>query len=153
MEPNLTKKIPLTQGLFATVDAKDFDQLNQFKWCAHKNRKRFYAVRNSPEGKTIRMHAQILGISGADHEDGDGLNNTRKNLRPASVSENRANMKKGWLSSSRFKGVSWIERDQIWRAQCGAKRLGSFLIERDAAAAYNASARKQFGEFANLNNL
>jgi hypothetical protein len=37
--------IPLTQGLFAKVDASMFEELNKFKWCAAKMGQRVYAIR------------------------------------------------------------------------------------------------------------
>jgi hypothetical protein len=44
-----------------------------------------------------------------------------------------------------------------WRAQikvCGRQQhLGYFVIERDAAEAYNRAAADAFGEFARLNPL
>ena len=41
------KRISLTQGQFAKVSNKDFEWLNQWKWCAARisNAKGFYAVR------------------------------------------------------------------------------------------------------------
>ena len=55
------KEIPLTQGKVALVDNSNYDWLNQWKWCAHWERGRWYAVRAMPrdeDGKQrmIRMH-------------------------------------------------------------------------------------------------
>ncbi len=74
-------EIPLSQGLVATVDAANFDYLNQWKWYAiwKENCRSFYAVRNAVvDGKktTIYMHRQILGLSHGDTRKGDqGLSN------------------------------------------------------------------------------
>src|SRR5581483_9498486 len=109
------KRIPLSQGQVAIVDAQDFGYLSQFKWFALKAPRTFYAVRNAPmiNGKRrglIYMHRVILGLNSArvlvDHKDRNGLNNRRRNLRAASQSTNQANRPKpSWGKSSRFKGV------------------------------------------------
>jgi hypothetical protein len=57
----------------------------------------------------ILMHRLIMGAPDrltVDHIDGDGLNNTRSNLRLATDSQNGGNMRVV-KSSSGFKGVSW----------------------------------------------
>src|SRR5271169_6507345 len=88
------KIIPLTQGKVALVDDGDYDRLNHHRWYASKhagkNRPRWYATRmlSSKSGvrKLLLMHREIAAVAGiptVDHHDGDGLNNRRKNLRPA----------------------------------------------------------------------
>lgn len=66
-----------------------------------------------------------------------------KNTRPHS----RRNKK------SRFKGVSsYFTGDGIrWNARVNCKHIGSFASEEEAARAYDAAAREQYGEFAHLN--
>jgi len=39
--------IPLTQGLYALVDGEDYDWLMQWKWCAVKFGRVFYAKRKT----------------------------------------------------------------------------------------------------------
>jgi hypothetical protein len=58
------KKIPLTQGLFATVDDEDFDELNKFSWFALdtvvRGKKTHYAVRIDPKaGGMIYMQDEV----------------------------------------------------------------------------------------------
>jgi len=159
------KIIPLTQGKFAKVDDSDFDSLNQFKWCAHRKGRTFYAVRNArssrknpgSRGVLIMMHVEILGRKGGDHRDGDGLNNCRDNLRAATAAQNSANRRKQLVASSRFKGVSWYARYEKWRARITfageCLLLGYFPTEIEAALSYNWAAKSFFGEFSKLNDL
>ena len=59
------KKIPLTNGLFATVDDEDFEWLNQYRWFALdkvvRGKRATYAARVDPKsGKAIFMHDEIM---------------------------------------------------------------------------------------------
>lgn len=97
----------------------------------------------------------LLGVEKIDHRDGDGLNNQRHNLRPATTRQNGQNRRKVAAASSAFKGVSFHLRDRKWQARIKVSaariQLGYFESEADAARAYNAAALKYFGEFASLN--
>lgn len=159
------KSIPLSRDKFAVVDDEDFERLSAHKWsaanCVRKNRVIWFAVRQSKksEGKprAILMHREIVGVAGkqTDHKNGDGLDNRRDNLRPASQMQNSQNAHKHIGTSSRFKGVSWFARDSLWRAviqRCGKYvHLGYFANDLDAARAYDTAALKFFGEFALTN--
>lgn len=155
--------IPLTQGKVAVIDFVDFDKVRGVKWHAHQKIKggKFYAARNItlPGGrKSIRpMHKEILPeIPLIDHKDGDGLNNRRENLRPATKRQNhQAFRRKPEGLTSRFRGVYWHKLRKKWHAQIKANgqrlSLGLHHQEEDAARAYDAAARKYFGEFASPN--
>lgn len=151
------KRIPLTRGMFALVDDADFELVNQFKWCAHKCRNTFYAARNVilPDGRSITQHMHrflLTGVSRIDHEDGNGLNNQRDNLRPATASQNGANrLKAVGEHSSLFKGVYWHKDSGKWMARIKTIFLGKFKNEIDAAFAYDRAAKRHFGEFVKLN--
>lgn len=158
------KIINLTQGQVTLVDDKDFDWLNQWKWWALKNKDNtFYAVKHGSKinGKyvAIRMHRLILGLTDpkvlGDHEDHNGLNNQRSNLRIASHTENTRNRSSLKNSSSKYLGVSWIEARSKWYASIQINNktisLGRFIIEEDAAKAYDIAAVTHYKEFANLN--
>jgi hypothetical protein len=106
------------------------------------------------------MHREVLGLADddprdVDHEDGDKLNNQEYNLRPATRSQNMANVGKRSGGSSKYKGVSWRESRQRWRARIkvGYQEIpcGHFAEERDAALAYDEAAEHHFGEFALTN--
>jgi hypothetical protein len=157
---------------FAQIDCCDFEDISQYKWflwtskiCNIK-----YAIRNTPRvnGKrtTIKMHKQILDVKNGvliDHEDGNGLNNRRFNLRVATREQNQWNQI-AVRGRSNYKGVYWHIRSKKWRAQIAYFRrrfyIGQFdseivngvdIGEIKAAKAYDEAAKKYFGVFARLN--
>jgi predicted Zn-ribbon and HTH transcriptional regulator len=101
------------------------------------------------------MHQLIAGSRNVDHVDGNGLNNRRSNLRPATKSQNGANARKNPGKTSRYKGVFWDRERSAWQAKIMVNRkalsLGRFASEEDAALAYDLAAREAFGEFALTN--
>jgi len=165
------KTINLTQGQVAMVDDADFDEMNQWKWCAMWNpgTKSFYAVRNTSRklGKrqTILMHREILGLKYGDKRQGDHINhrtliNCRCNLRICSNRQNQHNRRKhetrnGKSYSSIYKGIYWFKRRKKWHARIehNGKQvcLGYFTSEIEAARAYDAAAVQLFGDYAKLN--
>ena len=159
------KIIPLTQGKVALVDDEDFDWLSQYKWCAIKDSKRsyiYYVARTTPKqnGKQrmIMMHREILGLPKGvqtDHRNGNGLDNQKANLRPATHQQNQFNRQSHHKGTSKYKGVGWHKSTQKWRAHIGFNckliHLGLFDDEKEAAKAYDCKAKELFGEFANLN--
>lgn len=155
------KTIPLTQGLIAQVDDADFKAVNRFKWCAQRIGRNFYAARRfrKPDGKQGYQYLhQFLfpGVLRVDHRDGDGLNNQRYNLRPATNQQNLWGFqRKRPGATSKFRGVSWESRRLTWHARLKISgksiHLGYFDDETDAACAYDTAAIKYFGEFASPN--
>lgn len=85
-----------------------------------------------------------------DHEDGDGLNCRRRNLRRAGETQNHGNVQVRCDNSSGYRGVD--KQGDRWRARLRKKggdvSLGAFGSAEDAARAWNAAARVYFGEFA-----
>lgn len=155
------KELQLTGGYVALVDDEDYERASGYKWRPQILRrkdgsvKKVYARRRIKD-KAQLLHRFIIGLddlqTDIDHEDHNGLNCQRQNLRVATRSQNSRNARKTPLPrSSRFKGVCWYKRYEIWRAQVGAKHLGYFNSELDAALAYDEAVVKQFGEFAQTN--
>lgn len=147
--------IHLTQQRSTIVDRVDFTYLMQWKWYFHNG----YAVRQAggrKNKKMILMHRVIMQTPRTmitDHINGDKLDNRRCNLRLCTRKQNQQNQKIVRGGTSKFKGVRWSKRENKWIAKIEQKHLGCFLLETDAALAYNAAAIKYFGEFARLNEV
>lgn len=152
MPPSETcRPLTLTDGSITWVDNQDYAVLRTFRWLPHS---KGYVLRsNGRRGSTVMMHAQITGVRGSDHRNGNRRDNRRANLRVATGSQNQANRgKQRGQYSSRYKGVSWYKRDRLWRVQVGTGRhVGYYADEIEAARAYDHAAFALWGEFAQLN--
>lgn len=155
------RKIELTKGLFAIVDDSDFEFLSQFKWHATNCDGKHYATTHLKKGNAlIRMHTLLLPFAvEVDHKNGDGLDNRRENLRPATRSQNKRNIPKRKNMTSKYLGVSlyhngvsknkWCARVQINRKHIW---LGAYPTEEEAAIAFNNGCIKHgVDEFTRLN--
>ncbi len=149
-----TRRIPLTKGKFALVDAEDYYRLAQFNWHAKLGSTTMYAARRDG-GKMIKMHRLIMDAPDhlvVDHIDHNGLNNCRGNLRLCTTAQNSRNMFSNNGSTSRYKGVCWHKKRKKWSATIQFNKksyhLGYFEDEIKAAKAYDKQAAEYFGEFA-----
>lgn len=156
LDGKLATRIPLTKGAFSLIDSEDLPKITGL-WCATKGNGKTYAMQNivHPDGKrgAIKMHRAILGCDDdVDHKNGDSLDNRKRNLRPATDSQNGMNQMPQVGRSSRFKGVSFAKRIGMWESYIKVsgkkKHLGNFLLEENAAKRYDEAAREHFGEFA-----
>lgn len=147
--------------MVALVDDSDYVAVSEFKWRAQKGGRSFYAARSLPRvlGKapTLLLHQFLVPSSEqVDHRDGNGLNNQRENLRPATAVQNAQSFRrKKAETTSRFRGVNWDSPRRKWAAfiRVNGKNLflGRFGVEEQAARAYDKAAREHFGEFASPN--
>jgi hypothetical protein len=89
-----------------------------------------------------------------DHSNMDRADNRWCNLRYASRSQNKANMRARQDNTSGFKGVCWKMDHRKWQAQIsiGGKtlHLGYRDSREEAAALYADAAVKYYGEFARV---
>lgn len=86
-----------------------------------------------------------------DHRDRNGTNNTWRNLRRATESQQRANSSLRRDNSSGVKGVSWSRTRRKWIAQICINEfrfnLGGYLTKEEAQKVYEAAARKCFEDY------
>lgn len=148
--------VTLTQGKETCVDLDDWPKVSCFRWHAQKSRNVFYAYTGSSK-QSMPLHLFLIGVGGADHKDGNGLNNSRENLRPATCQQNCCNRKVRSTNTSGFKGVSFRSREQKWQARinfAGETFSGGYFDSAEGAALrYNEMAKEHHGEFAQLNKL
>src|SRR3990167_2074045 len=112
--------------------------------------KKFYVFRsfkkfNGKYGITSLHHA-IMGqpLNGlvVDHQNGNPLDNRRKNLRIVTFRQNMQNQRKRreGKTSSQYVGVFWDKIKNKWRAQISIKNhsfhIGYYYLEEDAKNAY-----------------
>ena len=155
--------VPLTRGYEAVIDAADVPLVEGKNWHAFVKRRNdgttlaVYAARSSPRagGKqnTIFMHRILLSADSeeTDHRDGDGLNNRRANLRPATKSQNMHNQRLASNNKSGFKGAYWHSFARKWASQIRLANqnhhLGLFGCITAAAVAYARASRNLHGQF------
>ncbi len=167
------KQISLTQGRVAMVDDCDYEELNQYKWCAVKHGHRFYASRSiylgRPNGKlktkSVFMHRIIVNPNSKmviDHIDGNGLNNQRTNLRAVpcrlnlmafrTIKEGRTSIYRGVSKSKDMKRwkctICWSENGKLVQ-----KYYASFNTEKEAALAFNRAAIRMGYQIEALNKI
>lgn len=144
-------------------DDDDHEVVSKYNWYIVKLTNCLYAMSTTrnEKGKLLLMHRLILGVYDPkifiDHINRCGIDNTKKNLRIATKSQNAANQSAPKTNTSGYKGVStWHRPNGItYRARIVVDgnpiSLGCFRNARDAALSYDKAAKQYFGEFARVN--
>jgi len=75
-----------SQKYFAEIDEEDYEKVRRFKWYINKSNNLTYA-RTFTDKKFIYLHRLLMGLTDTkdkrkfiNHIDGNGLNNTKKNM-------------------------------------------------------------------------
>jgi hypothetical protein len=135
----------LTRGRVTLVSPEDAGLLAQ-RWYAHVVKGGVYAAHEEGE-MHITLHGSIMGAGLFDHRNGDGTDNRRPNLRPATNSQNAMNRR----ARGGPKGV-WFEKDRgKWRAQIvvAGRVMWRERFDTEAAAsdAYRVKSLQHHGVF------
>lgn len=160
-----TLRIPLGSrkypGLFAVIDEQDADVVCRFGWSVKYRRADgcYYAQTRAwdeerQRSRPIVMHQVVMGFPGVDvdHKDGDGLNNTRANLRHCTDGQNMRNSVRRRPGKSGYRGVH--PHRKFWQMRIRVQNKGytsAHATPEEAALAYDEAARRLHGEFAILN--
>lgn len=153
--------IPLTQGKVAIIDAVDVPLVKGRNWSATKRKNTFYARATKPrvDGRQTmeflhRFLMQAAPDIEVDHEDCDGLNCRRSNMRAATRYQNSLNIPRLSKNTSGHKGVHWNKAKSLWVARINVERrkihLGFFSDIEAASAAYAEASKRHHGEFGRL---
>jgi hypothetical protein len=145
------REVPVGE-VVALVDDADYELVAAHKWYLSN----YGYPATTIDKRMVQMHTLLTQVVGIDHENNNKLDNTRKNLRPATPAQNSCNrLKQAKPTSSKYKGVYWHKHSRSWVAVINHKRrrihLGTFANEEDAARAYDEKAKELFGEFARPN--
>jgi hypothetical protein len=143
-------EIKLTRGYVAIVDDEDYERINSYNWFANvttfpNGRVRVRAARMRNR-QMIYMHHEVLGIlpssldgDHVDHEDGDSLNNRKKNLTVKTPMQNSHNTKR----HKERKGYCFNKRVHRWYCYIDEpgkprKNIGYAATESEAKAKVEA---------------
>lgn len=135
------------------INKDDWDRLQQIPDIGRiiawrpKTSKTTYAG-TALNGNLKLVHRLLLPSSlQVDHQDGNGLNNLRSNIRAVTGRWNQQNRHAS--ATSKYPGVHWDRYSERWQAKIrvnGIQRhLGSFKDEQKAAGAYRMAVH-QLGE-------
>lgn len=145
------------------MDAADIERLKGMPWRIYRSGRHAYAraVIRRQGGRGgwpyVMMHRYLLDLEFGDpqcvdHIDGNGLNNSRSNLRICSRGDNARN-RGPTTGRVGYKGVHLQQGSYVSRLGNPRQMLGTFVSAVEGAVAYNTAAERLYGEFANLNRI
>lgn len=144
----MVRSIALNCGKVTLVDDDDYALASGYRWTLKRNAHCQYAW-GWANGKKIFLHRFLLNPKPTeliDHVDGNGLNNSRSNLRVVTPSQNQSNRQKWVPGTSTHRGIHWDDGRKRWRArvQIDGKRylLGSFKTELEAKTKLEAATKR-----------
>ena len=132
----------------ALIDDGDYEKVNQYRWGVKCQKlkngtNKFYA--KCSKLNEITMHQFIFGKTRKgcviDHINGNSLDNTRKNLREATLQQQAQNK----ASKNEYKGVSWNEKIEKYSCNALGVFIGYFDEEKSAAIEYDKYIIRNLG--------
>jgi hypothetical protein len=154
--------------LLVVYDNQDHEVVSSYHWSSHrgKTNKTHYArttlIRNGKR-RWVLMHRLLMDVvdpeQQVDHKNGNGLDNTRSNLRIASSRGNSQNSSLSKRNKVGFKGVTIIKNSKkspfraVIQVDNKQLHLGCYPTVELAAKAYNEAAFIHHGDFARLNDI
>lgn len=141
--------------LAVLLDEEDKD-LCDLNWNIRPDKGNFYVQRtvvNYPYEYNEVIHKVVLerklgrpliDSEQADHKDRNGLNNTRRNLRAATKTQNAGN-NIGWKNRDLPHGVT--RNRNRFRARCSQGHIGIFATPEEAHKAFKRKHVEIYGEF------
>lgn len=139
------------------IDDEDYEKIAGINWWLKENNRSFYACgRRHYKDKIILMHRLIMDVAQStifvDHQDQNGLNNQKNNLRLCTPGQNQCNRRPSKSGTSKYLGVSFDKETNKWVANLTKNYkkhwIGVFTTQEEAAEAYKQYAQKLHGEFA-----
>lgn len=137
----------------AIIDDCDFENVSKYKWGLGHNGYAFKKGwdKERKETLTICLHKFIMNPSKGlvvDHINRNPLDNTRKNLRCVSQSQNILNSKLSKSNTSGYKGVYWNKINGNWNVKIKLKRKSIHLgcaNKLEEAISLRKNAEVQYG--------
>jgi AP2-like factor (euAP2 lineage) len=158
--------ISVHPNLKVKIDREDLDRVNEHSWRVTKGttgRMRVVTSVRTPHGvRSVTLGRFLMkppkGKQVYPRRFNDGLDYRKNNLIVCTLQERQRLLpKKRINASSAYRGVSYSKSDGKWRAGIEVDgrsiNLGHFESEDEAALAYNAAARKHFGDMAYQNQV
>lgn len=138
----------------AIVDRVDYEIVKPYKY--NFSGRRYVRISGKSKEGFTSLHQLLLQTRWVDHIDTDRLNNRRSNLRSCTNQQNQFNQKPRSNTASKYKGVTLLwNKPKPYYAGIHLNgiriHLGVFVLEKEAALAYNEAAIEYFGEFARIN--
>lgn len=149
------------------VDTEDFEDLSLRSWrVVYRGKEKkplvVTSIRTGASTRTMSLGQYLMkpkkGKMAYPRRWQDGLDYRKENILVCSMKERQRMLpKRKEKTTSKYRGVSFIQSKQVWRARIEKNNkaffLGDFPSEDQAARAYNKAARDLFGDVAYQNQL
>jgi hypothetical protein len=159
----MARTVELTKGYVAIVSNRDYRRvMTAGTWHANvsSKNKTIYAEcsfrQTDGTWHQVKMHRFILSVTDSkvevDHRDRNGLNNTRRNLRKATRSQNARNKSMQVNNTTGVSGVTWHKHRKKYQVNLGfqGKQLyfGLFGTLEEATRVVQSAKKKLHKSFA-----